>query len=224
MEKYFTSNVDALQFIKDNNIVIADYSLKELNENIADNKEISMFNIENCSQAVYIYHFYTGQDAGTNNSYWRYNGRSKGIMVNNQIFYLFKTRSTNDKWELLHFPHDHKKLYRYEYNEKQPNYIGKATSKKVQEWAKFVNDKYEYQMAQYEAEKQKNLNFANQFKAKYPEGIYKYNSEGWCTRFEIYTDVYHIIYESGADDGLGNFYRKVNLRYDKIPTNEQLLK
>jgi hypothetical protein len=224
MEKYFTSNVEALQFIKDNNIVVADYSLKELNENIADVKEVSMFNIENCSQAVYIYHFHTVKDAGTNNSYWRYNGRSKGIMVNNQIYYLFKVRHTNDKWELLHFPHDYKKLYRYEYNEKQPNYIGKATSKKVLEWANFVNKKYEYQMAQYELEKAKNLEFANQFKEKYPEGIYKYNSEGWCTRFEIYTDVYHIIYESGADEGIGNFYRKVNLRYDKIPSNEELLK
>jgi hypothetical protein len=224
MEKYITNNAVALQFIKDNNIVIGDYSLKELNENITADKELSMFNIENCSEAMYLYHFYTGIDVSTNLSIWRYGGRSKVIMVNQQMFYLNKTRFTNDKWELLHFPHDHKKLYRYEYNEKQPNFIGKATSKKVQEWVKYVNDKYEYQITQYKLEKAKNLEFANQFKEKYPEGIYKYNSEGWCTRFEIYTDVYHIIYESGADEGIGNFYRKVNLRYDKIPSNEELLK
>jgi hypothetical protein len=224
MEKYFINSTEALQFIKDNNIFVTDYELKELNENITADKEISMFNIENCCQAVYLYCFHTGIDASTNLSCWRYNGRSKGIMVNNQIYYLFKTRFTNDKWELLHFPHDHKKLYRYEYNEKQPNFIGKATSKKVQEWVKYVNDKYEYQITQYKLEKAKNLEFVNQFKAKYPEGIYKYNSEGWCTEFEIYTDVYHIKFTSGADEGKGNYYRSVGLRYDKIPTNEQLLK
>lgn len=224
MEKYFINNAEALQFIKDNNIFVQDYDLKRLNESITDEKDITMFNIENCSQAVYIYHFRTGIDASTNLSFWRYEGRSKGIMVDNQIYYLFKSRGTNNKWELLHFPHDHKRLYRYEYNEKQPKYIGKATSKKVQEWVNFVNKKYEYQMAQYESEKAKNLEFANQFKEKYPDGKYYFNTDGWCTYFEIYTDVYHIKFTSGADEGKGNYYRSVGLRYDKIPSNEQLLK
>ena len=223
--KVFTDANEAKKFIETNSIRVTDYEYKNMFESIS--KDLDMFNIEGFCKPIKIITFKQYIYATDNKLYWEYSFCSEGIemLETKEIYRLVKNRYTNNKYEISLLPHKNSVLYKYKYeNKKQPNFIGKATAKKISEWIEYIKSEYAFQITQYEHEKAKNINFANAFKNKYPNGRFVYNSEGWCTKFDIQTDVYNISFESGANEGLGNFYRKIEIRYDTLPSNEDLLK
>lgn len=103
----------------------------------------------------------------------------------------------------------------------EPNYIGVGSRKKILAWVDYIkqveSERAEYVRAAYE----KNAEFAKKFQAKYPDGNFSFDADGWCNRFVFKAGIIEWKYEALES---GEFSRSHYIYLADLPTDEDLLK
>ena len=221
MRKYFFDLESATEFAKANNT----YNLPQICGWEENGKEkLQMFNIEGYSHVVRAFCFAEFYDASTNKPYWSYEGYSFVIQIieTGQCLVARDIRNSSGKYHLfLLNPQYHERDGGFKFDEQEPNHIGKANQKKLQQWVDYLNRKEIARLEFANTALQANIDFASKFKAKYPMGRYNTKADGWTSEFTIEVDVFRFKYTAYDD---GRFGRDVDFIYSKLPSNEDLLK
>jgi hypothetical protein len=206
---------NAFNFMKAQNIVLNKWQMQDIENDL---QKIQAFNIDNyckadllfrfeCHEGKYLYDYYTAVLVinETNEVYHLSDWGTKGKYHLRQAYYGYDDYSTH--------------LNKYIYKEDKPNNIGVPTIKKIQSWVDYLHNEAKFKREVFETALQKNQEFANAFREKYPEAKFNTDSCGWCTFFEIKNGYFR--FKFNANDN-GGFYRS----YDVIntPSNEDLLK
>lgn len=103
----------------------------------------------------------------------------------------------------------------------EPNYIGVGSRTKILAWVDYIKQK-ESERAEYlRAAYEKNTEFAKKFQAKYPDGNFSFDADGWCNRFVFKAGIIEWKYEALES---GEFSRSHYIYLADLPTDEDLLK
>lgn len=218
MNKYFFNIEEAKKFAKENNCVAVE--LKQWRE--ADSTKFSMFNIDGYSEVVRAFCFSQYVNATTQEKYWSYEDYVwvLRIIETGQCFYV----RSYSRGKFFMFPLEreyHERDRGFKYNEPEPNYIGKATQKKIQRWVDFCNAKDKARIEFANNVLRMNKEFVDRFKRKYPNANYNTRYDGWTSEFSLYTGCLYIKYTAYENGGFG---RDIQVVYSKVPTTEDLLK
>ena len=101
-----------------------------------------------------------------------------------------------------------------------PNYVGKATEKKLQEWIDYLHEKREAMTRYVENAMALNRSKVEAFKQKYPDGWFNTGDDGWTSEFRIEFERLRIKYTAHEN---GQFSRNAEVIYNRMPTEEELL-
>lgn len=221
MRKYCFDLESATEFAKANNT----FNSPEIRGWDKDSeKKLQMFNIEGYSRVVRAFCFVEFYDAKTNKKYWSYEGYSFVIQIieTGQCLVARDIRNNSGKYFFfLLNPQYHERDRGFKFDEQEPNYIGKANQKKLQQWVDYLNRKDIARLEYANTALQANIDFASKFKAKYPTGKYNTQADGWTSEFRIEVGAFYFKYIAYDD---GRFGRDVDFIYSKLPSNEDLLK
>lgn len=205
---------EAQKFMAKNDIYYNEYQEKEDRHKLEE--FANLFNIENFCEVSLMFLFKKYEDKW----YKEYSIIILRMLDTNEEFRIVPKTYNEKKYRLylidaLIIPR------RYDYNVTSPNYMGKPTKKKILDWVKYIKDEQDFYEKSYSEALIKNIEFAKSFQAKYPNGTFYFENNGWCNMFTIRHNSLKYKYTAGDN---GNFYREVNVDYENIPTNEDLLK
>ena len=206
---------EAKNFMTKNNIRYNEYQEKEDSDKLEEMSKL--FNIDNFCEVCLMYVFNKYDDVNWCREYTAFVLR---ILDTNEVFRIIPRIYNEKKYRLYLMD----KVYiprQYEYKVDLPNYMGKPTKKKILDWVKYIKDEQEYYEKCYNEALTKNIEIAKKFQAKYPNGRFSFDKNGWCNEFSFCHNSLSYKYTAGDN---GNFYRQVNIDYKNIPTDEDLLK
>ena len=206
---------DAINFMKTQNIELNRWQIADIEKDL---QKIQIFNIDNYCKADLLFRFESYDDK------YHYDGYRTVLIVNetNEIYHL-SDWATKGKYHLeqAHYSFDDysSHLNKYIYKEDKPNNIGVPTIKKIQTWIDYRRNEEKFKKEAFEIALQKNKEFTNAFREKYPEAKFKTDTCGWCVFFEIENEYFRFRFNAHEN---GLFHRS----YDVIntPSNEELLK
>lgn len=206
---------NAIKFMKAQNIELNKWQLQDIEKDL---QKIQMFNIDSYCTADLLFRFesYEGR--------YSYEGYQTVLVINetNEVYRL-SDWGTKGKYHLeqAYYSYDDysSHLNKYIYKEDKPNNIGVPTVKKIKDWVDYRHNETKFKKEVFETALQKNQEFVNAFREKYPEAKFKTDSCGWCTFFEIENGCFRFRFD--ANDN-GCFYRSYDVI--KTPSNEELLK
>lgn len=103
----------------------------------------------------------------------------------------------------------------------RPNYIGKATQKKLSAWIDYLHLEHTARCNYVNSALCRNIAFVDRFKAKtFDFARYYTGADGWTSEFIIEWDRFTIKYTAHEN---GYFSRQVSLKYLCTPTDEEIL-
>ena len=108
----------------------------------------------------------------------------------------------------------------YKSDKECPNAVGKATEKKLREWIDYLHEERDAKQAYLDNALAKNRSTVDAFRAKFPDGRYVTQADGWTTSFTIRFERLRIEFSAFED---GDFSRKIDVPYECYPTTEELL-
>ena len=163
-----------------------------------------------CFQNVYLDEYY--YDA----SYWLLE-----IIPTGELF-SFRERVRNSKRFVLHMHGslDSDRCRYFTFSKEAPNAIGKATERKLQEWIDFLHEERAAKRLYIDTAMKRNRETVDAFKAKYPEGYFRTEDDGWTSEFIIRFERLRVKFTACED---GGFSRNVDVPYECYPTTEELL-
>lgn len=218
MDKFFLSIDEAKKFANEQHcesIEVNKWTEQEYHK-------YSMFNIEGYSEVVRAYHFRQYTRGIEQEKYWSYEGYFWVLRIIETGQLLCMREISRDKFFIFPLIKQYDKRDRgFKYNEPEPNYIGKATQKKIQQWVDYCNAKEKARIEFANDVLQKNIEFADKFRAKFPQADFETQYDGWTSKISFYLDYLYIKYIALEN---GSFSREVQVVYSKVPTTEDLLK
>lgn len=102
----------------------------------------------------------------------------------------------------------------------EPNLIGKATEKKLSAWVDYLHMERTALMNYLNGALCRNRTFVAKFREKFPAGTFRTDSEGWTSEFIIEWDRFRVKYSASES---GKFSRHFDLRYDCLPTDDEII-
>lgn len=150
------------------------------------------------------------------NSYWILE-----IIPTGELFTFYEKMRNSKRFGLsMHerFPFDRCKYFFFD--REIPNYVGKATEKKLQEWIDYLHEKREAMTRYVENAMALNRSKVEAFKQKYPDGWFNTGDDGWTSEFRIEFERLRIKYTAHEN---GQFSRNAEVIYNRMPTEEELL-
>lgn len=143
------------------------------------------------------------------------------IIPTGELFTFYEKVRNSKRFGLNLFERFNSNRCRYfSFDREIPNYVGKATEKKLQEWIDYLHEKREAMTRYVENAMALNRSKVDAFKAKYPDGWFDTNADGWTSEFRIDFERLRIKYTAHED---GQFSRNAEVIYNRMPTEEELL-
>lgn len=141
------------------------------------------------------------------------------IIPTGELFTFYEKVRNSKRFGLnMHERFDSDRYQYFTFEREIPNYVGKATEKKLQEWIDYLHEKREAKTRYVENAMALNRSKVEAFKAKYPDGWFNTGDDGWTSEFRIEFERLRIKYTAHED---GQFSR--NAEVIRIPTEEELL-
>ena len=143
------------------------------------------------------------------------------IIPTGELFTFYEKMRNSKRFGLNmlnRFPSDRCKYFYFD--KEIPNYVGKATKKKLQEWIDYLHERREAMTRYVENAMALNRSKVEAFKAKYPDGYFNTLSDGWTSEFRIEFERLRIKYTAHED---GQFSRNAEVIFNRMPTEEELL-
>ncbi len=150
------------------------------------------------------------------NSYWVLE-----IIPTGELFTFYeKVRNSKRFCLSMHNLLDSNRCKYFSFDREIPNYVGKATEKKLQEWIDFLHEERAAKQLYLDTAMKKNRGIVDAFKAKYPEGYFKTEDDGWTDIFIIRFERFRIKFTAFEN---GDFSRNIDVPHECYPTTEELL-
>lgn len=150
------------------------------------------------------------------NSYWVLE-----IIPTGELFTFYEKMRNSKRFGLSMYERFHYDRCKYfSFDREIPNYVGKATEKKLQEWIDYLHEKREAMTRYVENAMALNRSKVEAFKAKYPDGYFNTLSDGWTSEFRIEFERLRIKYTAHEN---GRFSRNAEVIFNRMPTEEELL-
>lgn len=108
----------------------------------------------------------------------------------------------------------------FHFDRKKPNFMRKATEKKLREWIDYLHEEHEAKTIYIEKAMELNRSKVEAFREKYPDGFFLTEPDGWTEFFQIEFERLRIKYIAHEN---GQFCRQVEIIGNRIPTDEELL-
>ena len=150
------------------------------------------------------------------NSYWVLE-----IIPTGELFTFYEKMRNSKRFGLsMHERFYSDRCKYFSFDKEIPNYVGKATEKKLQEWIDYLHEKREAMTRYVENATALNRSKVEAFKAKYPDGYFNTLSDGWTSDFLIEFERLRIKYTAHEN---GQFSRNAEVIFNRMPTEEELL-
>ena len=150
------------------------------------------------------------------NSYWVLE-----IIPTGELFTFYeKVRHSNRFGLSMHERFDSNRCQYFSFEREIPNYVGKATKKKLQEWIDYLHEKREAMTRYVKNAMALNRSMVEAFKQKCPDGWFNTGPDGWTSEFRIEFERLRIKYTAHEN---GQFSRNAEVIYARMPTEEELL-
>ena len=150
------------------------------------------------------------------NSYWVLE-----IIPTGELFTFYEKMCNSKRFGLsMHKRFDCDRCKYFSFDREIPNYVGKATEKKLQEWINYLHEKREAMTRYVDNAMALNRSKVEAFKAKYPDGYFNTLSDGWTSEFRIEFERLRIKYTAHEN---GQFSRNAEVIFNRMPTEEELL-
>lgn len=143
------------------------------------------------------------------------------IIPTGELFTFYEKVRNSKRFGLsMHKRFDCDRCKYFSFEREIPNYVGKATEKKLQEWIDYLHEKREAMMRYVDNAMALNRSKVEAFKAKYPDGYFNTLSDGWTSEFRIEFERLRIKYTAHEN---GQFSRNAEVIFNRMPTEEELL-
>ena len=164
---------------------------------------------------AYIFHEQDGE------TYYDYHSFGLFEADTARVFFIYSPRNLA-KVGLALFPDDqtHGRLYGFQFEEERPNYIGKATKKKIEDWIRFVEREDDAKKAFITTANYMNRQFRMRVEKRYPDARKTVLEDGWMTEFYI-TAGYVVFHYTAGENGV--FYREHKVDISHLPSTDELL-
>ena len=156
----------------------------------------------------------------------------QGIYYLSARYFVLRIIPTGELFRMTEYKPNKWRLHLFEYapalrdngftfEMEMPNYIGKATEKKLTAWIDWLHLERTARVNWSNSVKARNSAFAERVRKAHPNArFYTSKQDGWCGEIHLDWDRFHVHYES-LDDG--SFHKRVDLRYQCIPTDDEIL-
>ena len=108
----------------------------------------------------------------------------------------------------------------FRFDMEKPNLIGKATKKKLSAWIDYLHMERTARLDYVNGALCRNRCFVERFRAKFPEGTFRTDPDGWTSEFVFNWERFRVKYTAHEN---GKFSRHFDLRYDALPTDCEIL-
>lgn len=211
-------SLEALQEFARDNKIFNDHYIRPCDER--EHGRLSVLEVAGYSEIVPYYEVRPMNDERYSDtwyierSYWVLR-----IITTGEIFRPWE--KTRGKFRLfMHEPLRTNRDSGFRFELEEPNYIGKATDKKLSAWIDYLHQERAARVNYVDEALRSNRCFADKFRAKFPNGTFRTDSEGWTSEFMFDWERFRVRYTAHED---GNFSRHFDLRYNALPTDGEIL-
>ena len=208
----------AVKFIEDNCTFNKRESLERLETiggrwNEEQRKKFEPLAVDGVSELVDVYAFYyeeqVREHSGTP-AHWYIDTVYPALRIikSGEVFTPYQRSYGEKKFGLSPLEPNAGRLDTFRFEESEPNYIGKATEKKLNEWAGYLHRKRDAEQAFISAAEAKNRRFKEAVQKNFPDATLRVDKDGWL--IECYFVHERIRYHySGSHNGM--FYRDIRV-------------
>ncbi len=231
MRATFFSYDDAMRFATENNCKNINSIKRPENISVScsyylSSPEIKAFFIEGFTEVVPCY-FFTQQDSwnrekNEHDKDWYIDAHSLLIknIITGDLFHIYQTRHNSKKFGLsLFYPCAKQHLNYFKTELEQPNFIGKPSRKKLQDWFTYLIDIDREKLDYINRAKCAIHSFTEKILAKFPDAKVSKDKQGNTTNIVVIVGAIRYQWEPTEK---GQFYRTATIW--KAPTDEELLK
>lgn len=140
------------------------------------------------------------------------------IIPTGEIFRVFE--KLRGKFRLYMYERCYVRSRGFEFKQQEPNLIGKATEKKLTAWIDYLHMERTALVNYANSAMAANRSFADRFRAKFPDAVFRTCGDGWTDSFSFYWERFYIKYT--ANDR-GTFSRQFEVCHSALPTDEEIL-
>ena len=230
---YFIGKEKALRFAEENCTFNKDYYLEQIRK--AEGRSYlydrmdelkTAFEIEGFSEIVEVYCFSEYRDYDNQDKevyYWSFTHIDPCVRLigNGKIAYPYESSYRSKKYGLTLKREDMARggSNDFLYKEQKPNFIGKASRKKIEDWFGYLKRENEARREYIDNANKKNREFQEKVKAKFPDAYMSIDKDGWMSECVIISGYVRFVFTSGED---GSIYRSTKVDILSVPSTKQL--